>query len=64
MYLYIAIPLFVNNQRAGDEWSDCFTLSPIILPSAPFLGFSAMTGDVFDTHEYAPFLTFCAVSND
>ena len=35
----------------GDDWTDCFSLSPISLPSAPYLGFSAMTGDVFDAHE-------------
>jgi hypothetical protein len=36
----------------GDEWTDCFSAEGITLPSAPFLGFSAMTGDVFDAHEY------------
>ena len=36
---------------SGDEWTECFTVGPISLPNAPFLGFSAMTGDVFDAHE-------------
>lgn len=37
---------------SGDDWSDCFRVDKISLPQAPFLGFSAMTGDVFDAHEY------------
>jgi len=39
----------------GDDWSDCFTLTDISLPTNPFIGLSAMTGDVTDAHEYAPF---------
>ena len=39
----------------GEEWSDCFTLKDISLPANPFIGFSAMTGDVSDAHEYAIF---------
>jgi hypothetical protein len=38
----------------GDDWSDCFTLKDISLPANPFIGVSAMTGDVSDAHEYAP----------
>jgi len=37
----------------GQEWTDCFTLKDISLPLNPYLGFSAMTGDVSDAHEYA-----------
>jgi mannose-binding lectin 2 len=37
---------------AGEEWSDCFTLKDISLPANPFIGLSAMTGDVSDAHEY------------
>jgi hypothetical protein len=36
----------------GDEWSDCMHLKNVALPEAPFLGFTAMTGDVSDAHEY------------
>ena len=40
----------------GDDWSDCFTINGISLPPNPYLGFSAMTGDVSDAHEYAQFI--------
>lgn len=36
----------------GDDWSDCFQVKGLSLPTAPFIGFSALTGDVFDGHEY------------
>ncbi len=36
----------------GDDWTDCFTVNGFSLPSAPFLGVSAMTGDVSDNQEY------------
>lgn len=36
----------------GDDWSDCFYVENITLPNNVFLGFSAMTGDVSDAHEY------------
>jgi mannose-binding lectin 2 len=42
----------------GDDWSDCFTLKDISLPTNPFIGLSAMTGDVTDAHEYAPSAKF------
>ena len=37
----------------GDDWTDCFFIPKLSLPPNPFLGFSAMTGDVSDAHEYA-----------
>ncbi|KAH9965410.1 legume-like lectin family-domain-containing protein [Russula dissimulans] len=37
--------------KAWQEWTDCFTLKDISLPLNPFLGFSAMTGDVTDAHD-------------
>lgn len=37
----------------GDDWTPCFTLKNVSLPEVPFLGFSALTGDVSDEHEYA-----------
>lgn len=36
----------------GDQWTPCFTLRNVSLPEVPFLGFSAITGDVSDDHEY------------
>ncbi len=37
--------------KAWDDWTDCFRVDKISLPNAPFVGFSAMTGDVSDNHE-------------
>ena len=37
---------------SGDDWTDCLRAEKILLPLSPFLGFSAMTGDVFDAHEF------------
>ena len=36
---------------AGDEWTECFTSYGTVLPLAPYVGFSALTGDVSDNHE-------------
>ena len=36
----------------GDDWSDCFHIKNLVLPITPYLGFTAMTGDVSDAHEY------------
>ncbi|KAH8103270.1 legume-like lectin [Cristinia sonorae] len=48
--------------KAWDEWSDCFTIQGAdVLPPAPFLGFSAMTGDVFDNHDIISVTTHSAV---
>ena len=38
--------------KAWDEWTDCFHIPNVELPLAPLLGFSALTGDVYDAHEY------------
>jgi hypothetical protein len=48
-------------REPGDDWTPCFTLKNVSLPEVPFLGFSALTGDVSDDHEYevlAPLETF------
>ncbi|KAJ7750032.1 legume-like lectin family-domain-containing protein [Mycena maculata] len=47
--------------RAWDEWTDCFRQEGIKLISAPFLGFSAMTGDVSDNHDIISVTTYSAV---
>lgn len=36
---------------SGDEWTPCFSLSNPKMPSSPFLGFSALTGEVSESHE-------------
>jgi hypothetical protein len=43
----------------GEEWSNCFTLDGISLPPNPYIGLSAMTGDVSDAHEYVLFWPRC-----
>ncbi|KAH9966287.1 legume-like lectin family-domain-containing protein [Russula compacta] len=37
--------------KGWDQWSDCFTLKDISLPTSPYIGLSAMTGDVSDAHD-------------
>ncbi|KAF8526009.1 legume-like lectin family-domain-containing protein, partial [Hysterangium stoloniferum] len=37
--------------KGWDEWTDCINVMPFKLPSNPYLGFSAMTGDVSDAHD-------------
>jgi len=37
--------------KAWDEWTHCFTLWNVSLPVNPYLGFTALTGDVFDAHD-------------
>lgn len=34
-----------------DSWETCFKLGNLTIPNNPFLGFSAATGDVSDSHE-------------
>ncbi|KAJ7721534.1 legume-like lectin family-domain-containing protein [Mycena metata] len=47
--------------RAWDEWTDCFRKEKVSLIAAPFLGFSAMTGDVSDNHDIISVTTYSAV---
>jgi len=44
----------LSSRVSGDEWSDCFRLENVTLPTNPFIGLTAMTGDVSDAHEYVP----------
>ncbi|KAG9084214.1 hypothetical protein FS749_005400, partial [Ceratobasidium sp. UAMH 11750] len=45
-YLNVAL-----QYKGWDEWTECFTVWDVTLPSAPFLGFSSLTGDVSDNHD-------------
>ncbi|KAH7883239.1 legume-like lectin family-domain-containing protein [Phlebopus sp. FC_14] len=47
--------------RAWDDWSDCFRIDDISLPSSPFLGISALTGQVYDAHDVISVTTWSAV---
>ncbi|KAJ7935328.1 legume-like lectin family-domain-containing protein [Mycena leptocephala] len=47
--------------KAWDDWTDCFRKEKVDLISAPFLGFSAMTGDVSDQHDIISVTTYSAV---
>lgn len=47
--------------RGWDDWSDCFTLTDISLPANPFIGLSAMTGDVTDAHDVISISTSSAI---
>jgi len=47
--------------KAWDDWTDCFTVNDISLPTSPYLGFSAMTGDVFDNHDIISVTTYSAI---
>ncbi|KAL0955695.1 hypothetical protein HGRIS_001917 [Hohenbuehelia grisea] len=47
--------------KAWDEWIDCFHVEGISLPPAPYLGFSAMTGDVVDAHDIISITTSSAI---
>jgi len=47
--------------KAWDDWTDCFYIPKISLPPNPFLGFSAMTGDVSDAHDIISISSYTAV---
>ncbi|KAJ3996559.1 ERGIC53, mannose lectin, ER-golgi intermediate compartment [Lentinula boryana] len=49
--------------QAWDEWTDCFYVEGISLPASPFLGFSAMTGDVSDAHDVIAVTTSSAITS-
>ncbi|KAF9923573.1 hypothetical protein FBU30_006402 [Linnemannia zychae] len=37
--------------KAWDQWEECFTLTDVKLPAIPYLGFTAVTGEVHDNHD-------------
>ncbi|KAG6853518.1 hypothetical protein C0991_003648 [Blastosporella zonata] len=47
--------------KAWDEWTDCFQVKNISLPVNPYMGFSAMTGDVSDAHDIITVTTYSAI---
>ncbi|KAG7449971.1 ERGIC53, mannose lectin, ER-golgi intermediate compartment [Guyanagaster necrorhizus] len=47
--------------KAWDDWTDCFRADGVSLPTAPFLGMSAMTGDVSDNHDIITVSTHSAI---
>lgn len=47
--------------KAWDDWTDCFRIDGISLPSTPYLGISALTGEVFDAHDVISVTTWSAV---
>jgi len=47
--------------KAWDDWTTCFTLRNVTLPDSPYLGFSAMTGDVADDHDIIGISTYSAI---
>ncbi|KAG8736392.1 hypothetical protein FRC10_009340 [Ceratobasidium sp. 414] len=55
-YLNLAI-----QYKGWDEWTECFTVWDVTLPVSPFLGFSALTGDVSDNHDIISVSTATAV---
>ncbi|EPQ55311.1 hypothetical protein GLOTRDRAFT_76675 [Gloeophyllum trabeum ATCC 11539] len=50
-----------SQYRAWGEWTDCFSLTGVRLPQAPFLGFSALTGAVSDNHDIISVSTYSAI---
>ncbi|KZP13724.1 hypothetical protein FIBSPDRAFT_868993 [Athelia psychrophila] len=55
-YLNVAI-----HHKAWDEWTNCFTIHDITLPPTPFLGFTAMTGEVTDNHDIITINSYSAI---
>ncbi|KAK7036521.1 hypothetical protein VNI00_011718 [Paramarasmius palmivorus] len=49
--------------KAWDDWSDCFYVEGISLPTGPYLGFTALTGDVHDAHDIIAVTTYSAITS-
>ncbi|KAH9042782.1 legume-like lectin family-domain-containing protein [Lactarius pseudohatsudake] len=47
--------------KGWEEWSNCFTLNDISLPQNPYIGLTAMTGDVSDAHDIISVSTSSAI---
>lgn len=45
----VYMELAIQNQE-WNQWNKCFRIPPVNLPGPPYLGFSASTGEVTDTH--------------
>ncbi|KAL5504647.1 hypothetical protein ACEPAH_7310 [Sanghuangporus vaninii] len=50
--------------KARDTWTDCVKIDDVSIPLAPYLGFSALTGDVFDAHDIISVSTSSAILAD
>ncbi|KAG8911982.1 hypothetical protein FRC01_005364 [Tulasnella sp. 417] len=37
--------------KGWDEWTPCFEIKNLVLPTMPYLGFTAITGEVHDAHD-------------
>lgn len=59
----VYMELAIQNME-WNKWSTCFKLPPVEWPSAPFLGFSASTGDLHDSHNIVSVWTNRLVYNE
>jgi len=47
--------------KAWDNWMNCLSIKNITLPTTPYLGFTALTGDVFDAHDIISVTSLSAI---
>ncbi|TFK26327.1 hypothetical protein FA15DRAFT_667627 [Coprinopsis marcescibilis] len=47
--------------KAWDTWTDCFYIPNVSLPANPFIGFTAMTGEVHDAHDIISVTSYSAI---